>query len=225
MSFKYAVIGLSAALCLSACATYQENPNYQYSSKYDGQDAPTQLATNTSQPQPQTVTYSAPIAAPRQTIIASTPVAASPYPDEVTIINPAAIAPSPTDSAYAGQTVIGTPGYGLYAPETVEAPNALEIAPSAAQAIEYDYSENVVVAGADVPLQQFETRGLSGMSSDASPTITVPGANYTVQQGDTVYSMARRLCVGINEISGPNNLGADFNINIGQAIKLPASRC
>lgn len=223
MSFKLFTLGL-AALSLSACATYQENPNYKYSSKYEGEEATTQLATNTTQAQSQTVVYSDAAPVYSDVIIASTPVEASPYADEVTIINPAAIAPSPTDQAYAGQDVIGTPGYGLYAPEADQASASTgtsTTASSGAQVVDYDYSENFVSVGADVD----STNDVIRVPSAQTMTVPVTGANYTVRDGDTVYSMARRLCVGLDEIAGPNNLGSSFAINIGQPLILPASRC
>lgn len=227
MSFKFVTLGL-AALSLSACATYQENPNYKYSSKYEGEEAVTQLATNTTTTQPpnttqaqsQTVVYSDAAPVYSDVIIASTPVEASPYAEEVTIINPAAIVPSPTDQAYAGQEVIGTPGYGLYAPEAGQS-SAPTSGSSGAQVVDYDYSENFVSVGVDVD----STNDVIRVPSVQKLSTPVTGANYTVRDGDTVYSMARRLCVGLDEIAGPNNLGSSFAINIGQSLILPSSRC
>jgi LysM repeat protein len=218
MSYKILALNLSAAFCLSACATHQENPNYQYSSKYEGPEASTQLVTNTSQSQTQTVVYSDAIPAQSDVITASTSIEASPYEEEITVINAAAIAPSPTDQAYVGQEVVGTPGYGLYVPEDTQ---SAEAASTGAQAIDYDYSENFVSTGADVDVTN-ETIRVPSAQSIAAPLV---GANYVVREGDTVYSMARRLCVGLNEIAGPNNLDQSFGINIGQALILPESRC
>ena len=51
------------------------------------------------------------------------------------------------------------------------------------------------------------------------------GTNYRVQTGDTVYSLARRLCVPVTMIQSTNSLDANFGIQIGQGLKLPASQC
>lgn len=218
MSYKILALGLSAALCVSACATHQENPNYQFSSKYEEPGAATQLATNTSQSQTQTVVFSDAVSAQSDVIIASTSVEASPYAEEVTIINSAAIAPSPTDDAYAGQEVIGTPGYGLYAPEDIQ---SAEATPAGVQIIDYDYSENFVSTGVDVDVTSQNIQVRSAQASGAQ----LRDANYIVRESDTVYSIARRLCVGLNEIAGPNSLDQSFGISIGQALILPESRC
>lgn len=51
------------------------------------------------------------------------------------------------------------------------------------------------------------------------------GANYRVQSGDTVYSLARKLCVPVSAIQSSNGLDANFGIQIGQGLQLPASQC
>ena len=50
-------------------------------------------------------------------------------------------------------------------------------------------------------------------------------ANYRVQSGDTVYGLARKLCVPVGAIQTSNGLDATYGIKIGQALKLPASQC
>lgn len=49
--------------------------------------------------------------------------------------------------------------------------------------------------------------------------------NYQVVSGDTVYSLARKLCVPVSSIQKANGLDAAFAINVGQGLQLPASRC
>ncbi|XER21972.1 LysM peptidoglycan-binding domain-containing protein [Fretibacter rubidus] len=44
-------------------------------------------------------------------------------------------------------------------------------------------------------------------------------------EGDTVYSLSRKLCTSIDDIKQMNGLGSDFNIKIGDSLRLPASRC
>ena len=51
------------------------------------------------------------------------------------------------------------------------------------------------------------------------------GANYRVVSGDTVYSLSRKLCVPVSAIQGSNGLDANFGIQIGQTLNLPASQC
>jgi len=50
-------------------------------------------------------------------------------------------------------------------------------------------------------------------------------ANYLVQTGDTVYSLARKLCVPVSAIQSSNGLDANYGIQIGQGLQLPASQC
>lgn len=54
---------------------------------------------------------------------------------------------------------------------------------------------------------------------------TTMNGNHQVVEGDTVYSLSRKLCTSIDDIKQMNGLGADFNIKIGDSLHLPASRC
>ena len=85
--------------------------------------------------------------------------------------------------------------------------------------IAYDYSRNLISADAVTTGQQVPNtvRVLQGAGNT--------GQNYTVQQGDTVYSLSRRTCVGVGVIQSMNGLSADYGIKIGQALTLPASVC
>ncbi|MGB6229137.1 MAG: LysM domain-containing protein [Litorimonas sp.] len=202
---------LSCALVLGACSTVQENPNYRFSSKYGEatttgpvvshvQTASHPVQTGT-QPQIQTRIQPAPLSPPSHQSVAT-------YPGQTVIVADSVASPtnaaSPTEQAYDPDEMPGTPGYGAYIPE--DAPVAAAIGP---RAVEYDYSENV--------------RGGVAASIPA-PTPMVVG-HYTVQPGDTVYSMARRLCVPLSEIMSANGIGADYAIAIGQTLSLPAPRC
>ena len=53
---------------------------------------------------------------------------------------------------------------------------------------------------------------------------SLPG-NYRVLLGDTVYSLARKLCVPITAIQSYNGLDANYGIQIGQDLNLPTSQC
>jgi len=140
----------------------------------------------------------------------------------------------PTDSAYSAQEVTGTPGF--MALQAGQAPSTFaEVAPAlpAAQVIthspvaaagtpiSYDYSRNLISADVNTTGQYIPdtTRVLQGSGLQA------PRGNYTVQPGDTVYSLARKTCVGVNVIQSMNGIGADYGIKIGQSLNLPASVC
>lgn len=192
---------LTSVLALTACATAQENPNYQYSSKYNEHAQTTQLATNS--PSSQAVYVSpemrasqlnraaeATSAQPNVTYANST-TASNGYPEDVTVVRP---------------SQVGTPGYGVYVPETVE---------------NYDYSENVVSANSPVVdgTEPVEYRAIE------NSYVAQPNANYIVGSGDTVYNIARRLCVNVEDVQTTNALGNDFSIKIGQPLYLPQSHC
>jgi len=138
---------------------------------------------------------------------------------------------SPTDTEFVTISEGGTPGYQVLQSQVISQPAPVAVAQasqiietspvstsvssSGAQLVEYDYSDNVVSANAFTTPQYSETRILGGGSQ----------ATHLVKQGDTVYSMARRLCVGVNDIQAANGLNSNFAIKIGQTLKLPASRC
>jgi len=129
--------------------------------------------------------------------------------------------PSPTDTEFNTISETGTPGYQVLQAQTTrpyQAPvssASTQIYGSSAQEITYDYTANTVEASAATTVLQSETRILAG-------------GNYTthnVKQGDTVYSLSRRLCVGIADIQSLNNLDVDYGINIGDTLHLPNSNC
>jgi len=61
------------------------------------------------------------------------------------------------------------------------------------------------------------TRGVSSLPATASDTTT----NYTVQSGDTLYSLARRHGTTVAAIVQANNLPDPNNIRIGQELIIP----
>lgn len=247
MKAHFKIVLATSALILGACATAQENPNYQYSTKYkgQGQNAPASATTSYANYETQpaaSVTY-----AVSQDIQSQETNAASAqtYYYET----------APTDQYYTDDNYVGTPGYqavhgqaseetpsenGIgYAQEayadplpaqplsenaaeqvvtqTISGPIMTASAPSG-EIVSYDYSENIISANAEaLPMVPSETRIIP-----AAPSL---GQDYVVQQGDTVYSLSRKLCVGVNEIQSHNNLSNDFGIKIGQSLSLPAPRC
>ena len=246
---KLCLLPLSAIL-LSACLTTQENPNYEHSTVYRGDSAattqyastvPVEATAVSYEPAPisyqQSASYSQPVTYESAPIYAhSAPeIPALPpsfdynSPSATTSSASAVVVSAPTDTAYSSQAVTGTPGFMAMqsqqqAVAQVEraAPlpqsQAVEYAPlrAAGTPVSYDYSRNLITADAITTGQSVpdSVRVLSGGSQ-----------NYTVQPGDTVYSLSRRTCVGVNVIQSMNGLGADYGINIGQSIQLPTSVC
>lgn len=192
---------LSAVLALTACATAQENPNYQFSSKYEGEASATQMAANSSSSNAVYVSPEARAAQLNRTTEQTTTQGTSQ--PQVSYANSTAMQnnyPEHVSVVTSGQ--VGTPGYGAYIPENVE---------------NYDYSENVVSTNSQNAVQ---TNAEEIRSFEARPS-----ANYVVGSGDTVYNISRRLCVDVEDVQAPNSLGNDFAINIGQPLYLPPSRC
>jgi len=128
---------------------------------------------------------------------------------------------SPTDSEFVTISETGTPGYQVLQAQTIEpyqvpsASSAGIAAQGGAQAVSYDYTANTIDASAATIALPSETHiiGAAGYGS------------HLVKQGDTVYSLSRKLCVGVGDIQALNGLNADFGINIGDQIQLPASNC
>jgi len=138
---------------------------------------------------------------------------------------------APTDTEFETIADTGTPGYQVLQSQVITqpAPVAVAQAPqivspspvststssSGAQLVDYDYSENVISANTFIAPEYSETRLLGGGAYNT----------HLVAEGDTVYSMARRLCVGVHDIQSLNGLNSNFGIKIGDSLKLPASRC
>lgn len=192
------ILSSVSALLLAGCLTTQENPNYEFSSRYNQGTAPvadTVLLDTT------VATYEAQPSAP----ITNAPTYAAPAQSNVIIAN------SPTGQQYEAQEVTGTPGFMALAQQSPEI-----VTSSTAKPIAYDYSQNLIVADADVA------------ATDTAPEIRLPpsvGMDYRVQPGDTVYGLSRKTCVGIDVIRSMNGIGEDYGIDIGQTIRLPQSRC
>lgn len=284
MSARFLLLGTSLLLC--ACATAQENPNYQHSTKY-GQGQ-TQVADNVY-PQSQTNVGATQVnspaihtpgaqthAATSQTGITHTHAMASGHSttpahaidtdhgnagyvgNEGVMIradHPATQAASPTERAYNSDQMQGTPGYEMMraqnetvqpqtqthpsypaprAPvyEAAPAPTYTPYAPQAAptptapRQVEYDYGENL--RGDDNTQMQPMVPAYQS-TNDQSRTGTAAnigtGLSYIVREGDTIYSLSRRLCAPMGDITAANGIGGDYAIAIGQTLYLPTSRC
>lgn len=283
MSARLLLIG--SAFLVASCATAQENPNYQHSSKYgqtqvanNSATAPNMttqastVATQTAQTdrysdthqhmngQRDAETYSAGAG----TAVTHTHVMGSNHdltsshaidvnsagtPGQATIlaVHPQNGSTSPTEQAYNSDTMVGTPGYEMMraqqntrenhpsyptapapsyeaAPAPIYTPYTPQAAPAPAgpRQVEYDYGENLRVNENAVP------RTMAPNSDQARPGVAVnvlTGQSYTVREGDTVYSLSRRLCAPIGDITTANGIGGDYAIAIGQTLNLPNSRC
>lgn len=139
---------------------------------------------------------------------------------------------SPTDTEFATISDTGTPGYQVLQAQT-QTPEVSQEASqevysvaipaipdgtgqyAGAQEVSYDYGSNIITASAASSAVNSETRSLNTTGYGA----------HVVKEGDTVYSLSRKLCVGVNDIQGLNNLNANYGINIGDQLQLPASRC
>jgi len=92
-------------------------------------------------------------------------------------------------------------GYPQYTSQAYPAPNT----PSTPQ-----YQSLPQAVPAPAPVQQLAQSG---------------GNMHLVVEGDTVYSLSRKLCVGVEDIRQLNNLNGAFNIRLDEYIRLPNSRC
>jgi len=217
---------------LSGCLTSQENPNYQHSTLYKAIDIE---QTQYASAEPATVTAASyeqtspsQLVGAQTTVIQPTPVQSMPA--QTTLASIPASVTAPTDTSYASREVSGTPGFmamesarqaSLLEAASQDLPEAelVRSAPLVAMGtpISYDYSRNLVQIDATMSEPQF--------SEVVRAMPQVSGYSYTVQQGDTVYSLARKSCVGVSVIQSMNGLNANYAIKIGQSLTLPASVC
>jgi len=123
----------------------------------------------------------------------------------------AASQPYVTETADINLGSTGTPGY-----------HAVQ-----AEAVEYDYSQNTVTTASTVIAAQSPVTNPtpSPVQLNHSQRSTEVLSSHIVTDGDTVYSLARTRCIGINDIRTLNALGSDYGIRIGQTLTLPASQC
>lgn len=198
------VLLTSAVFILSACSTVQENPNYQYSSKYGVTDK----------------VQTAQVVEPIQDT----------SPSVVNVSSPGE-AVSPTEQAYNADAMTGTPGYAILVAEENEQaarsapqPAALPVPEpvyGAPREVAYDYGQNVIISDA---AERPAPAAQSPAPTRTAVTATT-GQSYVVRPGDTVYSLSRRFCAPISEIVTANGIGADYSIAIGQTLTMPAARC
>lgn len=120
---------------------------------------------------------------------------------------------SPTDTEFNTISETGTPGYQVLQAQTTTV--SYSQPEYDAQEVSYDYGANTIEASAATIAIPSENRLYGGAGY----------GSHLVKEGDTVYSLSRKLCVGINDIQSLNNLDSSFGINIGDSLKVPASNC
>ncbi len=121
---------------------------------------------------------------------------------------------APTDAEY-GDT-FGTPGYHAIQ----SADNGYSIA-AETETIELGTTEDAIIP---VRPRFYMSDSAGGASASSEPAKT-HGMRHEIVEGDTVYSLARERCVGIEDIRYLNNLEENFAIRLGDYLTLPASQC
>ena len=219
---------LFPALFLTACATQQENPIYQYSSVYDQTrtGAATQAASYRDvapQPVSEPVSEPAPQNAPVYSRVDGDCVALDPSLGTCQPVGvaetqaPVVSAPwsSPTEERFAGGDA--TPGFRALEGSLAGGPDA---SPTPVPAPVPSFEAEAPTAREELPTLTISgpihaAESLSGTQSHA--------LMHRVEPGDTVYGLARRYCADVELIRSMNGLDAGYAIRLGQDLKLPAN--
>ena len=282
MLIRHLPVLATVVIALTACSTIQENPNYQYSTKYKGASphGPTQVASHVSiqtaqprqhaQTQKQRIVQARPqsntayqthavsyqntpaqtasytkldhrcltretnrqligdaagygigdnsincdpiqVSIPQHSAVISPAYAPTTQPNSNMVLASSETISAPTDNAMPTEITdsYGTPGYQAMLGEDLNVSSALT------QGYGFENAQ---------PLQnaQFTQTVIEPMNTDINSAGII---QYEVNQGDTVYSLSRKLCSSVEIIKDMNELSADFAINIGDTLKLPASGC
>ena len=84
-------------------------------------------------------------------------------------------------------------------------------------------SENdVLKAGAKLVIPAADIENAAALSASKTSSRTSATAAYVVQKGDTLYGIARKYNIKLNELLSLNNLDNSSTIKIGQKILVPA---
>ncbi len=177
-------------------STYGQTAHGQTAYGQTAQSYPATTVTTPSNTLAEASTYSEP-----QTYSQS--VGSSQYESE-----PVQTIQAPTDQAYTEDTY-GTPGY-----HAVMAAEQAETTGTAG----FGYTQ---APAATVQAQS----PVGSATQDLGQTIQYGQTLHEVVENDTVYSLSRRLCVGVEDIQTLNGLDAAFSIKLGDTIRLPESRC
>lgn len=138
--------------------------------------------------------------------------------------SPQPVYTAPTDQAY-GETY-GTPGYhAVMAAQAKAQPTTVP----QQQVVAQTYQSPQPIQAIPVPqpiYQQPQTAVVAPVATAPHPVYANGQVAYhEVVEGDTVYSLSKRQCVSVEDIQRLNGLDGNFNIRLGDYIKVPASRC
>ncbi|MFC3069597.1 LysM peptidoglycan-binding domain-containing protein [Phenylobacterium soli] len=84
-----------------------------------------------------------------------------------------------------------------------------------------DVGQELKVPGADKPADKAEPK-TSSKRSRAKAEPEAP-TSYTVKKGDTLYSISKKLGIGLDELREANDISARGSIHAGQTLKLPGA--
>lgn len=94
---------------------------------------------------------------------------------------------------------------------------------------DYSYNSGGYVSDAAIslpaPIQAERQITMQVPASTAVQSAPMAGEIYIVQEGDTAWSLSRKVCATTGQIRQINNLEGDFLIKAGEAIRLPANQC
>ncbi len=147
--------------------------------------------------------------------------------------------PASAPQTASGAGAVGTPGYyaihGGQPPMQQQAPVQQVPMQQVPMPMQPAPMQQVQMQPQQVYQQHPQTVYVPVTQSQAVTQAAVPGPQFTyaatgagmhqVVEGDTVYSMSRQLCVGVDDIQRANGLDANYSIKLGQFLQLPASRC
>lgn len=82
---------------------------------------------------------------------------------------------------------------------------------------------NAIVAGQELKVPGAKKAEAIKTSSRRSKIEAEAPTSYTVKRGDTLYSISRKLGVGLDDLREANGLGSRGAIRVGQTLKLPGA--
>lgn len=93
----------------------------------------------------------------------------------------------------------------------------------------YTYNSGGYVSEAAIslpaPIQAERQITMQAPVAAAVSSAPIAGEIYIVQEGDTAWSLSRKVCATTDQIRQINSLEGDFLIKAGEAIRLPSNQC
>ncbi len=86
-----------------------------------------------------------------------------------------------------------------------------------------DAVERVALSGTEDPIQMFRRRLFGGGPSAGASTSRSDGSRYTVQSGDTLWGLARKLGVSRTELARANGIDPEGWLRVGQVLVVPGA--